>query len=875
MSEQAIVPGTEQDLDDGLTWALVDAPSYGFDQRKGYFHVASCPKAGDVVDVTTRERAAAAWRECAGVHWEKRPRKQWCDCVAVQVQQPDETLARSGATQVEEAGRAVLYAAARGDSAFTSGTSVWTQENARELIDRFVAQPDISGSSFDDKLAKQLAEASEGATQLFAELYYLDLLPLSDYRAATKRACLQTALAAGGVSIALPTDLDAALEHGVFNGGVAFKTRRFWQLCYLVEFAVGFTALPTEERLTLLDEPRAFREALDTWTTVSAQSQRFGLLYLTFPSFFLPIVKGEHRDLIRQSYAYLVDDQTGDPDDDLRRAYDALRVKAGGGHVDLYQAPYREQWDPKAKTSKTYIGDLDKWRQFLHWASRLAKVIDLGAEERDYKLVMAARLDAVRTELLEGTQGWPQTLRSALNSANLLHQQFRIALFNDLRDHEEQLREVLISFWRPDADPERLDQLRAELRAMNPQSAYTPGNCTALGSVLLMARDVSQFPPYLPTPVAKACELTGQHNDVATPHTRYDTMLQLCAQTVERAPEVDIELQDLLDAQGLIWTVVKRDAPSSWSEAERTAFRAWRGDTVAEDETGETKRAWLVRGSSVNGRDLVPTWRARGSVSLAATKLRVVDSGLSREELKSIVEADYSQASYAAKAAKVDEFHAFLTRMQLGDVVATTSQGRLYLGTVTGDPSYGDSKDGRSNLRRPVQWTVGEGIDYADVPSEVSARLQVQHEVVEMTQQLRELEELMLAPASTGIVPVQPVNLPPKIELRLPNASQELADKLHVGKDWLDESIQLLRDRKQLIFYGPPGTGKTYVALQARRSPRRRQRATRPVPPGVHLRGLLRGLTALRTTGGFELKPGPLRKIVDQAQGEPGDAVLC
>ena len=32
--------------------------------------------------------------------------------------------------------------------------------------------------------------------------------------------------------------------------------------------------------------------------------------------------------------------------------------------------------------------------------------------------------------------------------------------------------------------------------------------------------------------------------------------------------------------------------------------------------------------------------------------------------------------------------------------------------------------------------------------------------------------------------------------------------------DWLQECVELLRDRPQLIFYGPPGTGKTYIAQE-------------------------------------------------------------
>ena len=100
------------------------------------------------------------------------------------------------------------------------------------------------------------------------------------------------------------------------------------------------------------------------------------------------------------------------------------------------------------------------------------------------------------------------------------------------------------------------------------------------------------------------------------------------------------------------------------------------------DSTATTQRAWLVRGSSVNGRDLVPVWLRKGSISLAGSHLKEVQPGISRDELKPMVEQDYAHLSYAARAEKLDEFHAFLTKMQAGDLVATTSQGRLYLGEI-------------------------------------------------------------------------------------------------------------------------------------------------------------------------------------------------
>lgn len=41
---------------------------------------------------------------------------------------------------------------------------------------------------------------------------------------------------------------------------------------------------------------------------------------------------------------------------------------------------------------------------------------------------------------------------------------------------------------------------------------------------------------------------------------------------------------------------------------------------------------------------------------------------------------------------------------------------------------------------------------------------------------------------------------------------QDLARHMYLDATFLDEAIQLLRDKGQIIFYGPPGTGKTHIA---------------------------------------------------------------
>jgi 5-methylcytosine-specific restriction protein B len=46
----------------------------------------------------------------------------------------------------------------------------------------------------------------------------------------------------------------------------------------------------------------------------------------------------------------------------------------------------------------------------------------------------------------------------------------------------------------------------------------------------------------------------------------------------------------------------------------------------------------------------------------------------------------------------------------------------------------------------------------------------------------------------------------------IPADLADLAKALYLDEPFLDEIVQLLRDKGQIIFYGPPGTGKTFVA---------------------------------------------------------------
>ncbi|WP_031088646.1 DUF4357 domain-containing protein [Streptomyces sp. NRRL WC-3549] len=256
--------------------------------------------------------------------------------------------------------------------------------------------------------------------------------------------------------------------------------------------------------------------------------------------------------------------------------------------------------------------------------------------------------------------------------------------------------------------------------------------------------------------------------------------------------------------------------PESWRTAEGHPLAdylstSWRAP----------RKAWLVKGSNVSGRNLVQLWLEEGIVSLSGAHLPPLEeSDPTKSALRRFVEEGYEgAASYHQKRGLVDELHAFLTQMRVGDIVATIGAGRLHIGRITGDAVQSASPGGLSNLRRAVDWRAGSLPD-GELPEEVRQKLSVQHDVIDLTGALEALDRLT---GSTGPTGAEAAGTPagqmadelPVRELSLPDVTEDLAAELLVrDPEWLKDIHELLTDEKQLVFYGPPGTGKTYLAMK-------------------------------------------------------------
>lgn len=233
----------------------------------------------------------------------------------------------------------------RDDSLFAPGRAVWTADNADELYRRFVLRPLEGVGSFLGKLRQQLGDGTQEAIQLAAELVYLHLLVMRDMKGATKQRLVRAVLDISATPIQLPEDLDAALEPGLANGGVAMKTLRWRQLAWLVEFLRAWKALDPEQRRRALADPWMFKQVAFGVPVGQAYSQRNALLHLVFPDVFEPILSRGHKTAIVKAFADRIQAPSGDVDRDLLAIHQSLAAEYGAP-VRFYREPLLSQWRP-------------------------------------------------------------------------------------------------------------------------------------------------------------------------------------------------------------------------------------------------------------------------------------------------------------------------------------------------------------------------------------------------------------------------------------------------------------------------------------------------------------------------------------------------
>ncbi len=464
----------------------------------------------------------------------------------------------------EIAGQFVGSALRRDDSLFTPGEPVWSPPTLEDLHRRFVGQPDESADSFENKLQRQLAGAPTRTVQLMGEVLYVYLLmPVAEsFRGDKKRRLIETVLQWAPERVAMPPHLAKALDGGLVRVGTAYNTYRPFQLQFVIEQVMAWKRLSAEERARALEDPWLFKEIVWRLPISKAYMAREALIHLVFPDVFENVIAREAKKQIALRLAALSTEPTEDVDRKLLQIRQHL-AQDYGATFSFYDKAVLGRWQD----------DTSRWGQFVHWARRFYERPDFDQHERDYKLAVSQNLAMARQALADGGP-WLAALRKAFDSPNnLTGWRTNASFLKWCEVNPQEASRALATLWTDQGSVTQ--RIREFLRLLPDEALRGAGSRLTLASFLNMASEPHDYPVYRETPIRKGCDLTGypRPEQAADEGALYEHALGFFDRLSEEASARGLDLRDRLDAQGVLWSVVKStDGNVDFSKKEQSAF---------------------------------------------------------------------------------------------------------------------------------------------------------------------------------------------------------------------------------------------------------------------------------------------------------------
>jgi 5-methylcytosine-specific restriction protein B len=334
------------------------------------------------------------------------------------------------------------------------------------------------------------------------------------------------------------------------------------------------------------------------------------------------------------------------------------------------------------------------------------------------------------------------------------------------------------------------------------------------------------------------------------------------------APEIDVALPaDPDQALAAIRDQLTAAHGATFSFYDPGLVEKWRPQPKTPEPqppTGEPiRRAWLIRGTEDN-RSLVPDWLSGGYCSIGWSELGELPVDIDRAALIERLRIAFPDAGDGSHRNSAGVILRYLQAVRPGDIVLTPNGSDLYIGVVDGPVEY--LPDHLHPWRRAVDWAnPDKPISRSAVSAPVYSKLRTLLTLTDISEDITELTSLLEVPAIA-----KPEGRTAYVEAVLPEATPQLAAELLLPQQWLQQQIDLLRRKRQLIFYGPPGTGKTFVARAIADHITGDPSASTLVQfhPSYSYEDFFEGFRPRATTAGmvgFELVPGPLRRLADAA----------
>ncbi len=261
------------------------------------------------------------------------------------------TRALGVSKEIEDAAWFVLGPGLLGKpSALDGRTMTWTSEAAAELLERLERGTPDPKAPMMTNLRQNLDGASREAKQLAVELLFLQSLPLAHEVKSLKVKRARVAEAASWLKppLDLPEELYEGLtDHGVIRDRTAEFNWTIWDhLKWLCRFVQHVDQQPTADIAEALQDPLKFHR-LAAATPGDQPAIRRSIEFLTWPTYFEPVVADVERQEIRDAFASLVGGAKGDAEEDITADIHRIRLhldEQAGQRIDWHARQLVSQW---------------------------------------------------------------------------------------------------------------------------------------------------------------------------------------------------------------------------------------------------------------------------------------------------------------------------------------------------------------------------------------------------------------------------------------------------------------------------------------------------------------------------------------------------
>lgn len=233
-----------------------------------------------------------------------------------------------------------------GKSLLWKDEEIWTEQNLKDFKKHFTDNPDEdSERSFEEKLKLQLEPAAVSVTKLACELVLMYFLFPSSVSGKRKRALIKE-IASWKNVVTDESEVLSKLDTGIGGPGLAYNTRRPFEIAFLGDVALQLVAKPKDERQAILGDHEKVRGVLDEMEGESTKQGRDILLNLLFPDRYERIASRTHKQLIAETFAEMLDQgqEPEDLDDKLYAIRSRLEQLLNGKELDFYWPPLRDCW---------------------------------------------------------------------------------------------------------------------------------------------------------------------------------------------------------------------------------------------------------------------------------------------------------------------------------------------------------------------------------------------------------------------------------------------------------------------------------------------------------------------------------------------------